>query len=127
MGPYSTPEIIHEFEKHPYCLFMTDAWVDEHGIKNPSIYDCYPKFLQDSLLNYSDTLENTIRKMTGAIADRYNIPNRGYLKEGYFADLTVFDEEEIKKAIPNQAKSFGIKKVFINGKFFSEKLALLHI
>ena len=125
MGPYSTPEIIHEFEKHPYCLFMTDAWVDEHGIKNPSIYDCYPKFLQDSLLNYSDTLENTIRKMTGAIADRYNIPNRGYLKEGYFADLTIFDEEEIKKAIPNQTKSFGIKKVFINGKLILDDEQLL--
>ena len=54
-----------------------------------------------------------------------NIHNRGYLKEGYFADLTIFDEEEIKKAIPNQTKSFGIKKVFINGKLILDDEQLL--
>ena len=42
--------------------------------------------------------------------------NRGYLKEGYFADLTIFDEEELKNIEPDQSKSFGIKRVFINGK-----------
>lgn len=125
MGPYSTSEIIHEFEKHPYCLYMTDAWVDEDGIKNPSIYDCYPKFLQDSLLGLGDTIENTIRKMTGAIADRYAIQNRGYLKEGYFADITIFDEYEIKNSTPNQNKSFGIKKVYVNGKLILNEDKLL--
>lgn len=115
MGPYTTPEIISEFSHNDDCLYMTDAWVEEYGIQNPAIYDCYPKFLRDSLLNIGDTMPKTIHKMTGAIADRFMIKNRGYLKEGYFADLTIFDEEEIKNAIPNQEKSFGIKKVFING------------
>ena len=53
--------------------------------------------------------------MSGAIADRFMLPERGYLKEGYFADLTVFDEGAIRKSIPDQEKSFGIEKVFING------------
>ena len=43
------------------------------------------------------------------------LPQRGYLKEGYFADLTVFNEEEIRMAVPDQERSFGIEKVFING------------
>ena len=116
MGPYSTPEIISEFEKNPYCLYMTDAWVEEHGIQNPAIYDCYPKFLRDSLLGTGDTMPNTIRRMTGAVADRFMLPKRGYLKEGYYADLTVFDEEAIRTAVPDQEKSFGIEKVFINGR-----------
>lgn len=120
MGPYTTEEIIHEFEKHPNCLFMTDAWIEENGIQNPAIYDCYPKFLRDSLLGKGDTIENTIRKMTGAIADRYMLKERGYLKEGYAADLTVFDENEIMHATPDQEKSFGIKKVYINGKLVFE-------
>lgn len=115
MGPYSTPEIISEFEHDERCLYMTDAWVEEHGVQNPAIYDCYPKFLRDALLGTGDTLPNTIRKMTGAIADRFLIPERGYLREGCYADLTVFDEAEIRNAVPDQEKAFGIEKVFING------------
>ena len=115
MGPYSTPEIISEFEKNEHCLYMTDGWVEEHGIQNPVIYDCYPKFIRDSLLGTGCSMPMTIRKMTGAIADRFALKDRGYLKEGYFADLTVFDESEIKAATPDRGKPFGIDKVFING------------
>ena len=115
MGPYSTPEIISEFEHNEHCLYMTDAWVEEHGVQNPAIYDCYPKFLRDSLRGTGDTMPNTVRRMTGAIADRYMLKDRGYLKEDYYADLTVFNEEEIKNAVPDQEKPFGIEKVFING------------
>ena len=115
MGPYSTPEIISEFEHDEHCLYMTDAWVEDHGIQNPAIYDCYPKFLRDSLRGTGDTMPNTIRRMTGALADRFMLPERGYLKEGYYADLTVFDEEKLKNGIPDREQSFGIEKVFING------------
>ena len=24
------------------CLYMTDAWVEPHGVQNPAIYDCFP-------------------------------------------------------------------------------------
>lgn len=115
MSPYSTPEIISEFEHNENCLYMTDAWVEEHGIQNPAIYDCFPKFLRDSLLGSGDTMPNTIRRMTGGVADRFMLEDRGYLKAGYFADITVFDEHEIQNATPDQSKSFGIDKVFING------------
>ena len=115
MGPYSTPEIISEFEKNEHCLYMTDGWGEEHGIQNPVIYDCYPKFIRDSLLGTGCSMPMTIHKMTGAIADRFALKDRGYLKEGYFADLTVFDESEIKAATPDRGKPFGIDKVFING------------
>ena len=116
MGPYSTPEIIRDFEHNEHCLYMTDAWVEEHGVQNPAIYDCYPKFLRDSLRGTGDTMPKTIRRMTGAIADRFMLPERGYLKEGYYADLTVFDEEGLRNGTPDQEKSFGIEKVFINGR-----------
>ena len=54
--------------------------------------------------------------MTGAVADRFMLPERGYLKEGYYADLTVFDEDALKNGTPDQEKAFGIEKVFVNGK-----------
>ena len=116
MGPYTTPEIISQFEKDPRCLYMTDAWVEDHGVQNPAIYDCYPKFLRDALLGTGDTMENTVNRMTGATAERFSLRDRGYIRPGCFADLTVFCEEELKNAVPDQKRSFGIRKVWINGK-----------
>ena len=94
---------------------MTDAWVEDHGIQNPAIYDCFPKFLKFSLCGTGDSMPNTIRKMTGAVADRFSIKERGLIKPGYFADLTVFDETKLREGQPDQEKSFGIEKVYING------------
>ena len=116
MGPYSTPEIISDFEHNEHCLYMTDAWVEDHGVQNPAIYDCYPKFLRDALRGTGDTLPQTVRKMTGAIADRFMLSERGYLKEGYYADLTVFDEKALLEGEPDREEPFGIEKVFNNGR-----------
>ena len=115
MGPYSTPEIVSELSKDDRCLYMTDAWVEDHGIQNPAIYDCFPKFLKFSLCGTGDTMPNTIRKMTGAVADRFSIKDRGQIRPGYFADLTVFDETKLREGQPDNEKPFGIEKVYING------------
>ena len=115
MGPYSTPEIVSELSKDDRCLYMTDAWVEDHGVQNPAIYDCFPKFLKFSLCGSGDTMPNTIRKMTGAVADRFSIKERGYIKPGFYADLTIFDEAKLRDGEPDQERSFGIEKVYING------------
>ena len=116
MGPYSTPEIIEWQSRRPDVLYMTDAWVEDHGVQNPAIYDCFPKFLRSSLLGKGDTLPATVRKMSGAVADRFGIRDRGYIRGGAFADLTVFDEKELAQAIPDRERPFGIRKVWINGR-----------
>ena len=115
MGPYSTPEIVSELSKEDRCLYMTDAWVEDHGIQNPAIYDCFPKFLKFSLCGTGDTMPETIRKMTGAVAKRFSIMDRGEIKPGYYADLTIFDERDLRDGQPDKEQSFGIKKVYING------------
>ncbi len=116
MGPYSTPKIISELSRHESVLYMTDAWVEENGVQNPAIYDCFPKFLHLSLNGTGDTMPRTVRKMTGAVADRFGIAGRGYVKPGYFADLTVFDEETLKSTPPDQSRAFGIERVYVNGR-----------
>lgn len=115
MGPYSTPEIVSELSRDESCLYMTDAWVEDHGIQNPAIYDCFPKFLKFSLCGTGDTMPNTVRKMTGAVADRFSIRDRGYIRPGYYADITVFDESKLIDGQPDREQSFGIEKVYING------------
>jgi N-acyl-D-aspartate/D-glutamate deacylase len=116
MYQYSTPEIIERLSKRSDVLYMTDAWVEDFGVQNLAIYDCFPKFLHLSLNGHGDTMEQTVRKMTGAVADRFGIQNRGYIKAGAFADLTIFDETELKNGKPDQLKAFGITSVYVNGK-----------
>ena len=68
----------------------------------------------DSLL----TLEDAVRKMTSATAARLKLRDRGLLREGMYADVTVFDPATIiDKATfekPHQL-SVGVKYVFVNG------------
>jgi N-acyl-D-amino-acid deacylase len=64
------------------------------------------------------SLEEAIRRMSSLPADKFNIKERGLLKENYIADIVVFDENEvIDKATfenPHQI-SKGFKYVFVNG------------
>ena len=60
-------------------------------------------------------MPNTIRKMTGAVADRFSIKDRGYIKPGFYADLTVFNEAKLRDGQTDQEQPFGIEKVYING------------
>ena len=113
---YSEP-IIWRLMQHEPSLFMTDAWIEEKGVQNAAAYSSFAKFLQWAHEKKSGlTLEQTIRKMTGAAADRFQIHERGYLREGYFADVTVFDANTIAAQSDLPAKPNGIVHVFVNGR-----------
>ena len=63
-------------------------------------------------------LEQAIRKITSLPAQRERLRDRGLLKEGFFADITIFDPAGIidKATYENPAQtSEGIKYVFVNG------------
>jgi len=63
-------------------------------------------------------LEQAIRKITSLPAEREHLAGRGLLKQGFFADITIFDPKTIiDKATykdPNQV-SGGVDYVFVNG------------
>jgi N-acyl-D-amino-acid deacylase len=64
------------------------------------------------------SLEEAIRRMSSLPADKFNIKERGLLKENYIADIVVFDENEvIDKATFENPHQFskGFKYVFVNG------------
>ena len=66
------------------------------------------------------TLETAIYKMTNKPAKTFKIDNRGLLKEGYFADVVIFDENTtIDKGTFVDPIQFpeGISHVMVNGEF----------
>jgi N-acyl-D-amino-acid deacylase len=115
MDKYYNEAIIDQLMKHDLSVFMTDAWYESAGTQNAGTYQAFPLFLQKARQkNYP--IESIIRKMTGLTADRFQLVHRGYLKEGYFADITVFDLESIDCPLstPNQSAK-GIDTVLVNG------------
>ena len=62
--------------------------------------------------------------MTGLPASVVGLKDRGYLKENYFADITIFDFNKIrdKATVLNpDLYSEGIEYVIVNGDFTVEK------
>ncbi|MGH9863471.1 MAG: amidohydrolase family protein, partial [Candidatus Acidiferrales bacterium] len=63
-------------------------------------------------------LEEAIRKMSSAVANRLSIRDRGLLREGMYADVVVFDADIIGDRAtfdnPHQL-SVGVYHVFVNG------------
>lgn len=87
---------------------------------HPRAWGSMPRFLG----HYSRDLHllplaEAIRKITSLPAQDMRLVDRGLLKPGYFADITVFDPKTIKDtatyANPNQV-SQGVDYVFVNGK-----------
>ena len=63
-------------------------------------------------------LEDAIRKFSSLPAQQVKLENRGLLRPGYFADITIFDPERVRDVAtfedPNRT-SVGIEYVFVNG------------
>lgn len=73
------------------------------------------------------TLEQMIRKMTGLTADSLVIKNKGYIKDGYDADLVIFDEERLKDTATytnSNSLTEGIDYVFVNGQVVYKDMEL---
>ena len=109
--------------KRPWVVIGSDAGGQNPdsatGLTHPRAYGTFARVLgkyvrTDSLF----TLEEGVRKMTGATAARLKLRDRGLLREGMYADVTVFDPATIiDKATfdkPHQL-SVGVKYVFVNG------------
>ena len=116
---YSNLEIVEALMRHPASLFMTDATVALKGVQNPSAYGNFPRFLQLAREKKLISLEEAVYKMSGAAAERFQIKDRGFLKAGLAADITVIDWKNIRdnNTITETNKTpSGIEAVFINGK-----------
>ncbi len=86
---------------------------------HPRGWGSYPRILGHYVRGqHLLTLEEAIYKMTGLSAKKVGLRDRGLIKEGMFADITIFDPQRvIDRAtfeMPNQFPE-GIQYVIING------------
>ncbi|HJU64829.1 MAG TPA: D-aminoacylase [Gemmatimonadaceae bacterium] len=109
--------------RQPWIKFGTDAGgVDPdsaRGLVHPRSYGTFPRILGKYVRDRRVIpLEDAIRKMTSAVANRLSITERGLVRQGMFADLVVFDPTTVSDratyAQPHQL-SVGIRHVFVNG------------
>lgn len=87
--------IAKETFRHPAMMVASDGIY--HGIfSHPRSNGCFARAIRYGVRELGAvTLEEAIFKMSGFPATRFRIPDRGFLREGFAADLVVFDENTI--------------------------------
>ena len=109
--------------QQPWIKFGTDAGgfdpASAIGMTHPRAYGTYPRILGKYVREEQVIpLEDAIRKMTSAVAQRLGIRDRGMLQEGMYADIVVFDPNTITDKATFEAPhqlSVGMAYVFVNG------------
>ncbi len=114
-------ENIEKIYTHPMCMVGSDGLYRGDGApSHVRAFATFPRYLghyirDRKLLSF----EEGIRRITGMPADIYQLKGKGYIKEGYDADLVLFNKTKLcdkgtytDPFIPNE----GIHMVFVNGK-----------
>ena len=106
------------FVSHPFGMIGSDA-ILFGDYPNPRTYGCYPVILAEFVRAEKHLrLPEAIRKMTSFPAQRIGIPNRGILRDGFKADIVLFDKHNVKtRATRQNPRVFpeGIPYVIVNG------------
>jgi dihydroorotase/N-acyl-D-amino-acid deacylase len=109
--------------QQPWIKFGTDAGgfdpENVEGLAHPRAYGTFPRILgkyvrEERVL----PLEDAVRKMSSAVATRLSIGDRGLLKDGFYADIVVFDPASVIDGATFEKPhvlSTGIQHVFVNG------------
>ena len=89
------------------------------SMPHPRAYGCFPRFLGRLRKKHPViSLEQTVQRMTDNAARRFGLTDRGLVREGYFADIVIFDADHIiDNATYDDPVQFptGIPFVLVNG------------
>lgn len=117
---------------HPLSMVMSDTWatnISAPGKPHPRNFGAFPKFINQYVkVKKLLTWEEAIRKITSMPATALRLKDRGVIKEGFVADLTIFNPNNIiDTATYQNPKQYpkGISYVIVNGKLTVQNGKLL--
>ena len=112
---------VERIMQHPATAVGSDGGVSVFGasVPHPREYGTFARVLGRYVRERGVlTLEQAVRKMSGATAHRLGLQDRGLLREGFFADIAVFDPERIidRATFPEPHQyAEGVEYVVVNG------------
>lgn len=116
---YGLEEHVKTFIARPEQNVCTDGLLG--GKPHPRVYGAFPRVLGKYVREEKVIpLHEAVRKMTGRPASVFGLKDRGLLKEGYAADVVVFDPETvIDRGTYEEPRQYpdGIRHVLVNGRF----------
>jgi N-acyl-D-amino-acid deacylase len=107
--------------KHPHVGFASDSSVltPGDGVPHPRGYGNNARVLGEYVRQrHVISLEEAVRKMTSLPAGQFRFERRGAIKEGYAADITIFDPAKIGDTATFEKPhgfAVGIPHVLVNG------------
>ncbi len=114
---YGLEEHVKAFMSRPEMNVCTDGLLG--GKPHPRVFGAFPRVLGKYVREENVMpLEEAIRKMTSRPAEVFKVKERGLLKPGYFADVTIFNPDTIiDKGTYVEPRQYpeGIEYVFVNG------------
>jgi N-acyl-D-amino-acid deacylase len=114
-------EDVKEIMREPFTMIASDSGVRRlgEGVPHPRGYGNNARVLGHYVRElHLITLEDAIRKMTSLPAQTFNLRDRGLLREGYAADIVIFDDAKIgERATFEQPHQYaaGVSFVIVNG------------
>src|SRR5690606_3482242 len=112
---------VERIMRHPWTAIASDGRLTRpgEGHPHPRWYGTFPRVLARYVRERGViTLEDAVRRMTSLPADRLNLPDRGRIVAGAFADLVIFDPATVADRAtfedPHQYP-VGIDFVVVNG------------
>lgn len=107
--------------QYPFNMIASDAGIARFGsgMPHPRAYGTNARILGKYVREQNVIrLEEAIRRMTSLPAQKFNLRDRGLLREGMAADIVVFDEAAVGDAatfVNPHAYSTGFRFVLVNG------------
>ena len=106
---------IRRFMKQKFVMTCSDG-----STGHPRKYGTFPKKLREYVFqNKVISLPFAVRNSSGLTAETFRIPERGLVREGYFADVIVFDPNTVSDRSTYEQPEImavGMKFVIVNGK-----------
>jgi N-acyl-D-amino-acid deacylase len=111
--------------KKPYTMIGSDSsarsfdGITTEGLPHPRGFGSFPRVLGRYVREEKTlSIAEAVFKMTGLPAQVFKLEGRGMLREGYYADVVIFDQATIEDRADFNSpfqKPVGIHSVFVNG------------